>query len=227
MNAYADSAEVSFSSFTRLVRLERFSFVSWQKIPALQEEWSVVLSWTISLSCSSVLQFKETWRVTKPTRIYFLQLRFSTYASFLYGCSSVGVRVFSSQSSVLLYLGNAIDRHDTHLYQKKITRTRDAQMHTQMLCKTLTPTLEHRYVLDSREDIIGKAKVVILTIAAASDRVESESVSDDRYRAHVFFLFLQFLGTLQSILWFLFYVFQYNTNNLQVLDLLPFIVHTI
>ena len=41
---------------------------------------------------------------------------------------------------------------------------------------------------------------MILTIAAASDRVESESVSDDRYRAHVFFLFLQFLGTLQSIL---------------------------
>ena len=88
-----------------------------------------------------------------------------------------------------LYLGNAIDRHDTPLYQKKITRTRNAQMHTQMLCKTLTPTLEHRYVLDNREDII-KALVVILTIAAASDRVESESVSDDRYRAHVFFLVL-------------------------------------
>ena len=113
------------------------------------------------------------------------------------------------------------------LDQKKITRTRNAQMHTQMLCKTLTPTLEYRYVLDNREDII-KALVVILTIAAASDRVESESVSDDRYRAHVFFLFLQFLGTLQSILLiFVLRIRKHNTNNLQVLDLLPFIVHTI
>ena len=31
---------------------------------------------------------------------------------------------FSSQSSALLYPDYAIDRHDTHLYQKKITRTR-------------------------------------------------------------------------------------------------------
>ena len=30
---------------------------------------------------------------------------------------------FSSPSSVLLYLGYAIDRHDTHLYHKKIART--------------------------------------------------------------------------------------------------------
>jgi hypothetical protein len=34
----------------------------------------------------------------------------------------------------------------THLHQKKITRTRNAQMHTQMLRKTLTPTLERRYL---------------------------------------------------------------------------------
>ena len=30
----------------------------------------------------------------------------------------------------------AIDRHETHFYQKKITRTRNAPMHTQMLRKT-------------------------------------------------------------------------------------------
>ena len=47
-----------------------------------------------------------------------------------------GVRAFvfefSSQSSVLLYLGYVIDRHDTHLYHKRITRT-----------ATLKCTLEH------------------------------------------------------------------------------------
>ena len=72
----------------------------------------------------------------------------SDAVDFVFGCTRydscisyvVGVRAlvfeFSSQSSALLYLGYAIDRHDTHFYHKKITRTRNAQMYTQMLRKT-------------------------------------------------------------------------------------------
>ena len=49
----------------------------------------------------------------------------------------------------------------THLYQKKITRTRNAQMHTQMLRKTLTPTLEHRYSGNIREHFGSCGRILV------------------------------------------------------------------
>ena len=57
-----------------------------------------------------------------------------------YGCTWCWCSSFRHWcSSVLLYLGYAIDRHDTHLYHKRITRT-----------VTLKCTLKYYEILNSR-----------------------------------------------------------------------------
>ncbi len=71
---------------------------------------------------------------------------------------------FSSQSSGLLYLGYAIDRHDTHLYHKKITRTPTHSIITKYLTRAsrsntgtfVRPSQENDFVFemcDSKTDV--------------------------------------------------------------------------
>ena len=84
---------------------------------------------------------------------------------------------FSSQSSVLLYLGYAIDRHDTTLIY--ITRESPEKQRSNThskITKTLTPTLEHRYFED-REDHTNALIQYSKALQIGKCRVDDEIVA--------------------------------------------------